>query len=446
MPNLAGEYWATDGGSGTKTGLSLANAAAIDPADADDLWTIINAGTVVSDITINVCVDGTASIAATIGISKDATTVYRIVCQGRNAADTADARVVLDAGGGAFSVFTLTVCDYWTWKDLVGFNTDRASGNDGWNASANADNCTWIRCEGVWCYRGMDISASATFGTLINCLARNNVSYGISYSAVTGRLLGCVAHNNGSLGIYDKSIGIRNLSYDNGNTGFLGEQWLQCVSYRNAIDGFRVTSSSFPGVAIDCISAENALWGYKKEFGAHTLYLLRCADNGNTSGRVDSAGRLIADEDDPGLSADPFVEGAPKYILSAGASGATAIDNGSDSLVYDLSGNGWGGNVAVGDRIRFFGGGTGVQYAEEAVVLGISVTGDDNIILVNPQLNNLAQKQCWLGGGNFALNGDASGGKLCRNNAGLVGIDPWSTDYLDIGARQHKRQRAHLIG
>ena len=36
MPNLAGEYWATDGGAGTKTGLSLANAAAIDPNDAGD--------------------------------------------------------------------------------------------------------------------------------------------------------------------------------------------------------------------------------------------------------------------------------------------------------------------------------------------------------------------------------------------------------------------------
>ena len=199
----------------------------------------------------------------------------------------------------------------------------------------------------------------------------------------------------------------------------------------------RCDQAAFPGVAIGCISAENAGWGYKINLAAHTLYMLRCADYSNTSGRVDSAGRLIADEDDPGLSADPFVEGAPKYELASGASGCTSVDNGSNSDLEDLNNGSWGGGVAVGDRIRFFAGGTSVHEAEETIVTAISVGGDDDIITVSPQVTVGAQKQCWLGGGNFALNDAAGGGTLCRNTAGRLTADGWSTDYLDIGAVQH---------
>ena len=437
MPNLAGEYWATDGGAGTKTGLSLANAAAIDPNDANDLWTIINAGTVISDVIINLCVDGTVSIAATGGISKDGTSTYRIVCQGRYAADTADARVVLDAGGGAFSVFTLTICDFWTFKDLAATNTNRASGNDGWNITSSADDCTWIRCEGNWCYNGFDLSTGSSDAAVYSCLAHNNANHGLNLPVLTCVNDRLVAHNNGGIGITCKGRNVRPISYDNGSWGILVTFLSQGVAFRNGSTGIRIAANSYPGLVIDCISVSNAEYGFRSAVSSYSIYMSRCADYDNTSGRVDSTGTLIADEGDPGLSADPFVEAAPKYELAAGAAGCTAVDNGGESNLEDLNNGSWGGSVAVDDRIRFFSNSTQHEDALETVVTAISVGGDDDIITVSPQVTAGTQKQCWLGGGNFALNDTAGGGTLCRNTAGRSTTDGWSTDYLDIGAVQH---------
>jgi hypothetical protein len=193
----------------------------------------------------------------------------------------------------------------------------------------------------------------------------------------------------------------------------------------------------FPIFIVDCISVDNS-YGYGMVGTNYNIYLLRCADYNNPSGRVDlNGGTLYGDDDDPGLSADPFVEPGPKYTLAAGAAGATSTDNGGDSNIEDLNNGSWGGSVSVGDRIRFFNASTSDEDALETVVTAVSVGADDDIITVSPQVTAATQKQCWLGGGNFALNASANGGIKCRNTDGTATVDSWSTDYLDIGAVQH---------
>jgi hypothetical protein len=435
---LAGEYWATDGGAGTKTGLSLANAAGIDPNAADDIWTIINGDTVVSDVRINLCADSAVTIGSTVSIVKDGTTGNRLSVHGRDAADTTDTEVILDAGGGAFPVITLTTADYWVWFDIHATNTNLLNPNDAWAIGGNADNLTFVRCTGSWGYRGFDFISGALYSVLVDCRAHNNTSDGFSIVSFASVIVGCVSHNNAGRGFYSWGSVTRCISYDNGDNGFTVQNLTGCVSFDNAGNGFHVFSTIPSGVCVDCISVSNSAWGYDIAATVHVLYLLRCADYDNTSGRVDTTqGTLLGDDDDPGLSADPFVEAAPKYTLAAGAGGATSTDNGGDSNIEDLNNGSWGGSVEVGDRIRFFEVGTDEEDAIETVVTAVSVGADDDVITVSPQVTAATQKQCWLGGGNFALNAAAGGGAKCRNTGGRATVDGWSTDYQDIGAVQH---------
>lgn len=85
--------------------------------------------------------------------------------------------------------------------------------------------------------------------------------------------------------------------------------------------------------------------------------------------------------------------GAPKYTLAAGAGGATSTDNGADSDVEDLNNGSWG-TTAVDDWLCFDTGDT-VQVAR---VKAIDVGADEDVITVTPQLTELAQKGCNVGG------------------------------------------------
>ena len=433
---LAAEYWATVTGVDPWDGLSLASAAVIDPNDANDIWTIINAEVAPTvDVVINLCADATVPINAGVAISRDATSTFRIALQGRDAADTVDQEVTLDAQGGAYSIITLTASDYWFFKDIHATNNDRISPNYGWSMGSGAGWSAFLRCTGSWAYRGIHQTGGQQ-NSFDSCYAHNNKHYGIFSSRNTGSIVNCVSHNNGDAGIYSNKAITRCITYDNGVIGIRGFHITQCISVRD-VRAFYGYSSTGTNNWHNCIAVDSANYAYFVEAGNQAMTLRRCADYNNTSGRS-SGGTLLMDEDDPGLSADPFIEGAPKLVLFSGGSGATASNNGSDSDIEDLSGSGWGGNVAVGDRIRFFENSTQHEDALETVVTAISV-GSDNVITVSPQVTAGTNKQCWLGGGNFALNNDANGGVLCKNLLGTSSLDGgWSTSYLDIGAVQRK--------
>jgi len=79
----------------------------------------------------------------------------------------------------------------------------------------------------------------------------------------------------------------------------------------------------------------------------------------------------------------------PTYALAAGANGATAVDNGANSDVTDLSGGKWG-DTQVDDMLCFDTAG----LKEFAMVMAIDVGANENLITVFPQLTAAAEKAC----------------------------------------------------
>ncbi len=328
MASLAGEYWATDGGAGTKVGTSFGNAAAIDPGDANDIWAIINAGTVASDVVINLCADAAVTTTATIGVTKDATSVYRITVQGRDVADRTDTEVTLDADGGAFPVFTLTTADYWQFKNIHATNTDEAAGHEGWAMATGADFVRFWQCRASHCRSGWNAQSGSYGHAYYQCRGHDN-AYAAFYSGDSGLSYysECVMHDNAVYGVLAIGFVSRCVAYGNGD-GINVTDASHCVSYNNTGAGFEGPAGYHWGVYTDCIAVGNGTYGWDMSATNRAMYLNRCADYGNTSGRIDVTSNNIVDENDPGLSSDPFADAAnADFSLNNNANGGALCRN-----------------------------------------------------------------------------------------------------------------------
>jgi hypothetical protein len=274
-------YWATNAGAGTKAGTSLGNAAVTDPADANDIWTIINAsGAPADDTTVKLC--GDAAITATCTITQDATDTHKIIIQGRNAGDTADAKVTIDAGGGAFPIFNFTAADFWEIRQVYAYNTSKGAGNNGFTVGANADYVSFYGCEISDCYRGIEFSGSSGYGRVLSCHAHDNGSGGF-LGALTTLWSNSQAIDNGGDGFY-RGVAVDCLA-DNNADGFrqcLGA--LRVVAYGNSGDGIEAAADS-NCIIVDSIVEANGAFGANVSADA-TAYLLRVASKSNTSGRI----------------------------------------------------------------------------------------------------------------------------------------------------------------
>ena len=323
-------YWATNAGAGTKAGTSLANAAVVDPADANDIWTIINAlGALTDDITIKLC--GDANITASITITKDATAAHTIIVQGRDAGDTDDAEVDIDAGNGAFSVFTETAADFWEFRSVHATNTDENAGNDGWSVSANADSGAWYKCRASDCYRGWDVAAGSKYHRLLLCHAHENAEDGIRCEETTSCTL-CLSVDNGGDGFY-WGTQIACLAYGNGLGFNLCKCPVFCTAYNNTGDGFASYGATAVS-AVACIAESNGGFGFNANTA--TLLLLRCADYVNTSGRV-SAGNVL-DVDGVSYTATAFVDaGNGDFALNDADAGGALVKGLSVTLLDGLT-------------------------------------------------------------------------------------------------------------
>ena len=340
------------GAQGLKDGTSLANAYGLDPNVADDAWTAINAlPALTNNLEIKICGGGT--IGASIIISRSVTTAYRVIVQGRNAGDTADEEVAIDAGGGAFTVISFNNCARYQVFDIRGTNTNAAAGKNGFYMAGASDNMVFTRCRGDNCDEGF-YSSSGSFGhTYIDCRAHDNVNYGWDIWSTRDRCIRCVSHDNGWGFSNAEHYGC--VSYGHTNTGFdYHIVAVGCIAYNNGTDGFYNLATGANCTMIDCLSVNNGRFGFNQPT-AHTTLLLRCGTILNTSGRTNSAIGAWNDLNNPALTADPFINAAAA---------------------------------------------------------------------------------------NFALNNAAGGGRLCRNNAGLLVPGGLSRTYLDIGAIQTLRAPA----
>lgn len=327
--------WATNAGAGLKDGTSLANAAVTDPSDADDVWTIVNAlGALSQNLEIRLC--GDASTTATIPVTKDATTTYRITLQGRNAGDTAYALTAVDAGDGAFKVFTFTASDFWIVRDIHATNTDEAAGNHGFSLMADADYMTFIGCKMSHCNYGFDATASPIYLTLVDCWADLNASRGFS-GIDTSICIGCVASSSG-IG-FVKGHHVRGIAYDNTFDGFNGvHSGTSCTAYNSGRHGFFLmdVAHSFVPLA-DCIAVGSGGYGYQADAATVAVLLQRCASYNNTSGRDNSGiqGHWI-DVAPVVLTADPFVDAASgDFALNTTAGGGALCREATGILSAD---------------------------------------------------------------------------------------------------------------
>lgn len=432
MANLASQYYATDGGAGAKTGLSLADAAAIDPSDPDWIGLIVNAGTLVGDVVITFCAGYEVLINSSCAFTIDATSEHRIRLEARNAANTAAARIRLNAQGAGFKALHLPASDYWTVDGVGGMNTDRAPGNSGVHLGGNADYCTLIRVDGLWAADGIRVDAGAYSTSFLDCYAAGNVYYGIYAPSVSGQVRGCTVHNCGR-GINVAAPLVDCLVYDIAATGVYCYSAHWTTVARCASAGIASLTSTVMFACVDTVVVDCAGNSYRTEASSQQMLLWRAADYG-CAGRASHAGTDQGDVDDPGITVDPHIEGPPRLVLAAGAGGATAVDDGDNSEITDLSGSGWGGVVRVGDRVRFFAASGNVYDAIEAIVLAVSVGGDDNVITTT-RVASGPSKQCWLGGGNFTLNNDPDGGAKIRNAAGRT-LPDGNITYASGGALQ----------
>ena len=322
--------WATDGGAGLKDGTSLANAAAIDPGDANDIVTIINADDPAADgTTVRLCADGDVITTATFAINRDGLFTRKFYLVSRNAADTANAYVALDANGGAFAVITLTAADYWQFERIGATNTDGLAGNHAWSGTADADGCIFIDCKGTHAYRGFDIHINSMYCELFRCEASENADYGvIGFS--NGTLIDCQAHNNGNHGFEDTGNLVRCVASGN-LIGFNKPRYLadHCIAYGNSSHGF--SNNYLQAMFIGCAATENGAYGY--DMNSYWNHLINCAHYSNVSGGI--SGTDYTSENVIALTADPFVNAAAgDFRLNNAAGGGADLR----AIAYEVSG------------------------------------------------------------------------------------------------------------
>jgi hypothetical protein len=307
MANLLGEYWATDPAApaGDKTGSSLANSAGIDPNAADDIWSIINnVGDAVAEPTyINLCADSAVTIGATINCNQDGTDDWPIFVRGRNAADTANAQVILDGGGTlADAIWTLTKCDYWNWFRITSRATDEAAGHDGWFGTLDADQCHWIDCTANNCYRGFGLHSGQTYCTLQRCYSHTNANYGFlgSFSTIH---YDCISKGNASHGFYYGQI-CNCIANNNGGDGFTYVLGVDGgVAYDNGAYGIQ-PFNAFPIIVRNFIATENDSYGIRADTTWVTTF--NYAHYNNASGAFVGTNKI--ESGTLALTANPFVD------------------------------------------------------------------------------------------------------------------------------------------
>lgn len=268
--------YAAEAAAGAKDGSSLANAAGIDPGSADDIWTIVNSDTpAAGGTTIKLCSDGSVTTTATIEITQDGTAANPFIVQPRDATDSADSTITLDANGGAFPVVTLTTADYWIWIDVDAYNTDGNSPNDGWLIGANADYGLMLRCKARDVCSGF--TSLGSISTFVNCLADSNSDHGFDIAS-NNWAYACIASGNTNYGFYRGNLSLC-IASGNGDDGYYGFYVAtQCVSYGNGGSGF--TQSGSLGACVECVAEGNTGYGFEG-----IGQLVRCGDYNNTAGR-----------------------------------------------------------------------------------------------------------------------------------------------------------------
>lgn len=305
--------WATNAGAGAADGTSLADAYSL----ANAIAAINGLGALSQDLTLKIC--GDCVTAAALAVTKDATTTYRVIVQGRSAGDTADAEVDIDADDGAYDVWTLTTADYWSLRHVHAKNTDEAAGHDGFALGADADNVTFESCRASHCNDGWDVNAAA-WTQFYGCRAHHNAAYGLFGGSYTSAIVRCLAHNNTD-GIY-KGQQVECVGYNNTVMGL--RPWgtaTRCIAHGNGSHGFR--NGAAENLFVDCLSVGNGGYGFYNGT-AEAIALFRSGDYNNTSGRK-TGNNVYADLDDPGLTADPFVDAANGDFTLNNAAGGGAL-------------------------------------------------------------------------------------------------------------------------
>ncbi len=289
-------------GSGAADGTSLANAY----SHANARIAVIALGALTQDLEWKLA-GGPAQIGATFEITKDATSTYAITMQGRNAADTADALVDVDANAGGYHAILLTSADFWRFKNIGAINA--AGGFAGWKVTASADHCTWIECEardnngGGW-----EATVGALFTACINCYAARNSGFrGGFYSLY--RLDGCVGDGNtGDGNFYLVFEHARNCISIDGVRGFhQAPNLADCTVYNSSNDGITGKGDS-NGLWNRCIVVDAGAAGYEAHVDG-TQTMLDCAHHNCTSGRLNNS--VAIDDINPiTLGSSPFIDAA----------------------------------------------------------------------------------------------------------------------------------------
>lgn len=308
--------WATNAGAGAANGTSLADAYSL----ANAVVAVNALGALSQHLTVRIC--GDCVIAAALAVTKDATTTWRITWQGRDAADSGDAEIDIDANDGAHSVWTLTAADLHEWRHLHPTNTDEAVGNHGWDVTANADYCFWYKCRASHCCDGWVAVTGTLVSKVVECRAHDNAGRGF-YLEKGAVHVECVAHDNAGRG-FDGGKCDRCLSYGNSDGFKTTHPPVECISYGNSGQGFR-TGHTDRILVVDCIAVNNGAYSYYVAAATGAMQLNRCADYGNTSGRNNSGTGSWVDIGDPGLTADPFVDAANGDFRLNKAAGGGAL-------------------------------------------------------------------------------------------------------------------------
>ncbi len=306
MADLPATLWATASGAGAKDGTSPADAAVSNPADADSIWTIFNAGTLAEPVTeVRLCGDYVPTATADIDNAGDAD--HRLLVRGRTADDTADVLIDVDADGGYFPVFTLTAVQCAEFWNIAAHNTSKTITRDAWRViPGSVDYLVWYRCTGSDASRGWNTaSVTGLHGLWVECWATGNAQGGwySDLSTVT-TCSRCVARSNTSSGF----LGLRCLSgcVADGNTGPGATDCLAIMGSVLAYNDTYGALSTSAGVYSICDSVIAANGGYGVGAASYFTSLHRVAFWNNTSQPIN--GSKYSSHDQITLSADPFVD------------------------------------------------------------------------------------------------------------------------------------------
>lgn len=128
-------------------------------------------------------------------------------------------------------------------------------------------------CVATGCSTQPAFGGGGTFGyTATSCVAFSNTVTGFEASTL-GMLIRCIAYGNSGA----TSDGIAQTN--GGNNG----NFINCTSYNNGRDGFRVTGSVQCNF-INCVAEANAAFGFTGGSGSDAIVLQNCATFNNTSG------------------------------------------------------------------------------------------------------------------------------------------------------------------